>query len=208
MPLHSSVPDARTLWLVRHGESTWNTLGLAQGHNDQAELTIRGLHQAAEVARQFAGLPVHAIYASDLRRAQQTAGAVAATVGVAVLLDTRLRERSLGALEGRPAAGNSPSETGLDLVAGRIIDPDARPPGGESVRDLYRRAAAFCDDLVSGGVSVPGDGTGDVVAVAHGGTLRVLRAYLSGAGVEEMDWAPLANATVLRFPLRSKEEIG
>ena len=27
------------LWLVRHGESTWNALGLAQGHADQARLT-------------------------------------------------------------------------------------------------------------------------------------------------------------------------
>ncbi len=38
------------LWLVRHGESTWNIAGLAQGHNDEAELTERGLRQAAEAA--------------------------------------------------------------------------------------------------------------------------------------------------------------
>jgi broad specificity phosphatase PhoE len=249
-PASTPVTSARTLWLVRHGESTWNTQGLTQGHNDQAELTARGKRQAAEIAERFAGLPVRAIYASDLRRAQQTAAPLAVAAGVPVVLDARLRERSLGVLEGTPAAGNGPSVTGVDLEAGLLADPDTRPGGGESVRDLYRRAAAFCEFLVSlggsdppqtppahGGASrppvppaggllaphtpagfthagltpagftpageafgLPVPSSGDIVVVAHGGTLRVLRAYLSGVPVEEMDWAPLANATVLEFP--------
>lgn len=186
-----------TLWLVRHGESTWNTRGLTQGHNDQAELTGRGLRQAEEVATRFAGRAVSAIYCSDLRRARQTAAPLAAAAGVPVTLDARLRERGLGVLEGSPASGNLPSATGLDLKAGLLVDPDTRPADGESVRDLYRRAAAFCDDLRAA-VS-PGEGA-DVVVVAHGGTLRVLRAYLSGVPVEEMDWTRLGNATVLEFP--------
>jgi|SRR5215469_5705990 len=202
----TSIPTAGigTLWLVRHGESTWNTLGLTQGHNDQAELTGRGRRQAAEVAERFAEVPVRAIYASDLRRAQQTAAPLAAAAGVPVVLDARLRERNLGVLEGTLAAGNGPSVTGLDLKAGLLTDPDTRPEGGESVRDLYRRAAAFCHDLRAGALPVAGPAGAkpgeDVIVVAHGGTVRVLRAYLSGVPVERMDWAPLANATVLEFP--------
>ena len=82
--------DTRTrpaLWLVRHGESTWNVAGLAQGHNDEAELTERGLRQAAEAAWQFHGRAVRAIYASDLRRARQTAAAFAAVLGLPVHTD-------------------------------------------------------------------------------------------------------------------------
>lgn len=234
----TSAAAVRSLWLVRHGESTWNTLGLAQGHNDQARLTARGLRQAAEVARQFRGIQVRAVYASDLRRARQTAAPLAAAAGLPVVLDARLRERSLGVLEGTPANGHGPSATGLDLAAGLLVDPDRRPRGGESVRDLYLRAAAFCDDLASGAlpavnrpavnrpaadrqavrpaadrlavgpaadppaVNRPAANgpEGDVVVVAHGGTLRVLCAYLNGIPVDEMGWEPLANATVLRFP--------
>ena len=221
-PASTSATSVQTLWLARHGESTWNTQGLAQGHNDQAELTARGQRQAAEMAERFAGLPVRAIYASDLRRAQQTAAPLAAASGVPVVLDVRLRERSLGTLEGTPAVGNGPSVTGLDLEAGLLVDPDTRPDGGESVRDLYRRAAAFCEELLRGddpphtppahgelraphtpsreAYDPPVPPAGDIVVVAHGGTLRVLSAYLSGVPVEEMDWAPLANATVLEFP--------
>ncbi|HWG00437.1 MAG TPA: histidine phosphatase family protein [Trebonia sp.] len=204
----ASDAGTRTLWVVRHGESTWNALGLAQGYDDRAELTNRGLRQAAEVAKRFGDVAVRAIYASDLRRAQQTAAPLAAAARVPVVLDARLRERCLGVLEGTPAAANGPSATGLDLDGGRLVDPDIRPEGGESVRDLYQRAAAFYDDLAAGALPVVGDRDGDTIVVAHGGTLRVLRAYLSGIPVEQMGWPPLSNATVLQFPRFGIEPAG
>ena len=185
------------LQLVRHGESTWNTLGLAQGRGDLAELTGRGLRQAAETAARFSGHPVRALYASDLRRALQTAAAFAGVLGLPVFADGRLRERSLGVLEGTPAVAIDPALTGL--ADGRVTDPDASPAGGESVRDLYQRAAGFAEELAAVHTE-DGDQAGDVVVVAHGGTLRVLEAYLTGVPVEQMAWPPLENARVLRIP--------
>lgn len=213
----SSAPRTQnflpTFWLVRHGESTWNIAGLAQGHNDEAELTERGLRQAAEAAAEFGYRPVRAIYASDLRRAQQTAAAFAAVLGLPVNADARLRERSLGVLEGTAHAAIGPSGTGL--ADGLVIDPDARPPAGESVRDLYLRAAAFCDDLAAGlrdgrgtlpgltgpvPVSTgPASASGDVLVIAHGGTVRVLDAYLHGVPVDQMTWRPVDNAAIVRI---------
>jgi broad specificity phosphatase PhoE len=64
------------------------------------------------------------------------------------------------------------------------------------VRDLYRRAASFADEVIVSDAPA----AGDIVVVAHGGTLRVLRSYLTGITVEEMDWAALPNATVLLVP--------
>jgi 2,3-bisphosphoglycerate-dependent phosphoglycerate mutase len=188
------------LHLVRHGESTWNTLGLAQGHNDLAELTSRGLRQAAETAARFSGHPVRALYASDLRRALQTATAFADVLGLPVFADSRLRERSLGVLEGTAAAAIDPAFTGL--ADGRVTNPDTRPAGGESVRDLYQRAAGFAGELAAAEDEDEDGGgqAGDVVVVAHGGTLRVLEAYLTGVPVEQMAWPPLENARVLRIP--------
>ncbi len=188
------------LHLVRHGESTWNTLGLAQGHNDRAELTARGLRQAAETAARFTGHPVRALYASDLRRALQTAAAFAGVLGLPVFADSRLRERGLGILEDSAAAAIDPARTGL--ADGRVVNPDARPAGGESVRDLYQRAAGFAAELAAAGDEDDDTGgqAGDVVVVAHGGTLRVLEAYLTGVPVGQMAWPPLENARVLRIP--------
>ena len=211
MDHQSSPPDPSepAIWLVRHGESTWNVAGLAQGHNDLAELTERGLTQASDAAWQFRDRPIRAIYASDLRRALQTAAAFAAVVGVPVFADARLRERSLGVLEGVPTMPLRPLVTGLD--DGRVVDPDARPAGGESVRQMYQRAAAFCDELAAtisdgGGGSAVGafpvlpDAVGDVVIIAHGGTVRVLTAYLHGIPPEQMSWGPVENATVVHIP--------
>jgi len=196
---HQSSPAGPSaepaLWLVRHGESTWNVAGLAQGHNDLAELTDLGLTQASDAAWQFRDRPIRAIYASDLRRALQTATAFAAVLGLPVFADTRLRERSLGALEGLPSAMIGASVTGLD--GGRVADPDARPVGGESVRGLYRRAAQFIDELAA---TVDDDDAGDMVVIAHGGTVRVLEAYLSGIPADQMAWGPVQNATVVRIP--------
>ena len=116
-------------------------------------------------------------------------------LGLPVFADARLRERSLGVLEGIPSATIGPSVTGLD--DGRVADPDARPAGGESVRDLYRRAAEFIDELAA---TVDDDDAGDVVVVAHGGTVRVLEAYLRGIPADQMGWGPVENATVVRIP--------
>ena len=197
----STAPQitAPALWLVRHGESTWNIAGLAQGHNDEAELTERGLRQAEEAAAQFGYRPVRAIYASDLRRAQQTAAAFAAVLGLPVHPDARLRERSLGVLEGTSHKAIGPAATGLG--DGLVIDPDARPAAGESVRDLYLRAASFCDDLAASlsGPVLAGQG-GDVLVIAHGGTVRVLDAYARGVPVDQMTWRPVENATIVRIP--------
>lgn len=184
-----------SLWLVRHGESTWNVAGLVQGHNDEAELTQRGRQQAAAAAEEFRGRRVRAIYASDLRRAQQTAAALAAVLNLTVHSDERLRERSLGVLEGQLHATINPSFYGF--ADGLVIDPEVKPPAGESLRDLYQRTAAFADDLAA----APGRAlAGDVIVVAHGGSVRMLDAYLHGVPVDQMTWRPVDNATTLRIP--------
>jgi 2,3-bisphosphoglycerate-dependent phosphoglycerate mutase len=195
----ANVADAhRVVWLVRHGESTWNAAGLAQGHCDRARLTPRGVRQAWAVVGQLCDRPIGALYASDLHRALATAAPLASVLGLAVTRDTRLRERSLGDLEGAATAAITPAVSGIS--ANRVVDPDARPTQGESLRDFYRRVAGFAADLA--GQRLPGlsrgPGEAEIVIVAHGGTVRMLSACLRGVPVEQMAWEPLGNACILR----------
>jgi probable phosphoglycerate mutase len=193
-PATATVP---VLWLVRHGESTWNVLGLAQGQSDQARLTRLGARQAQYVTDQLRARRIGAVYASDLQRAAATAAPLAAALGLEVRLDPRLRERSLGVLEGTASAAVPPALSG---VAGdRVLDPDAWPPDGESLRDVYWRVAAFADDLPA---------HGEAAVVAHGGTIRMLTAYLRGVPVERMSWEPIGNGCVVRLPLPRRESNG
>ena len=93
------------------------------------------------------------------------------------------------------APGPSPSRPrSAGWPASRVIDPDARPPDGESLRDLYWRVAGFADDLLAAGPAAR-----EIAVVAHGGTLRVLTAYLRGVPVERMTWEPIGNGCILRL---------
>jgi probable phosphoglycerate mutase len=192
------IQSTQVLWLVRHGESTWNTLGLAQGHCDQARLTRLGQRQAWAVAAQLRDRPVAALYASDLRRALETAAPLAEVTGLSVHRDTRLRERCLGVLEGAATTAIGPAANGL--CGDQVVEPDARPEGGESLREFYRRVAGFADELASRCRTMDAERAKEIAVVAHGGTLRVLNAYLRGIPVERMRWEPLSNGCILRSP--------
>jgi broad specificity phosphatase PhoE len=191
------------LWLVRHGESTWNALGLAQGQSNEPRLTSRGTRQAQDVTRQLRCCPIGAVYASDLQRTVATATPLAAALGLDFTRDPRLRERGLGVLEGTRSVAVPAALSGV--AGSRVIDPDARPPDGESLRDMYWRVAGFADDLLAassppaGNQPEPGTGFREIAVVAHGGTLRVLTAYLRAIPVERMTWEPIGNGCILRL---------
>src|SRR5271154_1492696 len=89
-PATNEIATRPVLWLGRHGESTWNRLGLAQGHNDEARLTRRGRRQARTIASPLRDRPVRTMFTSDLRRARQTAAPLAAALGLTVTADSRL----------------------------------------------------------------------------------------------------------------------
>jgi probable phosphoglycerate mutase len=192
-------PD--TVWLVRHGESTWNALGLVQGYAAEPALTALGRAQAEQLAEQLAatlaGVPVAALYSSDLDRAVQTASPLATRLGRDVVRDQRLRERSFGEVEGTPSRVLPAAVAGIE--GEQVSDADATAPGGESVRDLFRRVAGFGDDVLAPMVA---EGTnGDVVVVAHGGVVRVLAAWLDGIDPDGMPWGPVGNGLVVQRPL-------
>jgi probable phosphoglycerate mutase len=185
--------DHRNLWLVRHGESTWNVQGLVQGHADDAVLTALGQRQAAELGAHFTDASIAAIYSSDLLRARQTADGMAANLGLPVWVDARLRERSFGDVEGQAVAALTPALTGIDGET--VIDADAHPSGGESLNDVYRRTEQFVAMLEATASA------GDIVVVAHGGSLRTIRAYCSGLTASDMPWDTVGNGSVWCIPL-------
>lgn len=183
--------DDGALWLVRHGESTWNALGLIQGQAEGPTLTEKGRQQSALAADDLSCRRIEAIYASDLVRAQETAAFVGSALGLPVRNAPALRERCFGVLEGRPLSTLGPRDSGIS--GDRVVDGSARPEGGESLDELYERAGTFLEWLVVQ------QHAGDVVVVTHGGTiraLRALRAYCSGASINGTAWDVVPNGSV------------
>jgi 2,3-bisphosphoglycerate-dependent phosphoglycerate mutase len=176
------------LWFVRHGESTWNAAGLVQGQAEGPVLTAKGRSEAAEVVSQLGDVNITAIYTSDLERAHQTAAIIARSVGVPLQRRAELRERCFGVAQGRPLSGLDPGASGIE--GDRVIDASARPRGGETLGEMYKRVGAFIEELERR------QADGDVLVVTHGGVIRVAQAYCNGIDVADMAWVPVANASL------------
>ena len=177
------------LTVVRHGQSTWNKLQKVQGQNDEAQLTDDGRAMARAVATELAQYSFSRIISSDLQRARQTAAIIADVLGLQVTHDDRLRERSYGILETGPSSGVTPELSGLDLVAQRVVDVEAKPDGGESLREMYERTTSFLTELLS-------DGRDDrVLLVSHGGPIRTMLSRSSGVDLDGSWWLPVSNCS-------------
>ena len=87
------------LLLIRHGETAANAERRVQGHLD-VPLSGRGLRESERLAGRVAGLPVAALYSSPLRRARQTADAIAEQLSLDIEERDELMERDVGALSG------------------------------------------------------------------------------------------------------------
>ena len=100
---------AATLLLVRHGETDWNREGRVQGHSD-VPLNDTGRAQARALAARLAAERVDAVYASDLRRARDTACEVARASGHPVTTTPRPHDR----VSPLPSAVSPPPTTRME----------------------------------------------------------------------------------------------
>jgi broad specificity phosphatase PhoE len=178
----SEQEQGQMLWLVQHGQTTWNSLGWVQGQVDRARFTRLGRQQIRRVADHFVEQPVSAVYSSDLWQARRTAMAIAHRLRCGVLTDRRLRERSFGMAEGLPWADVPSVVTGI--VGGCVVDEMARPPGGETLHELYARCRNFLLDVANG----PREGA--AVVVAHDGSIQMLRAIVGDSDLLGLSWEP------------------
>jgi len=71
------------LYLIRHGETTWNRDKIFRGRYD-VPLSDRGLAQAETLPSAFERIKLEALYASPLTRVQQTAAPLATAQGLGV----------------------------------------------------------------------------------------------------------------------------
>ncbi len=152
--------------LVRHGETAANRARLALGRADP-ELTETGRAQAAALAAALAGSGAVRILSSPLRRARETAAAIAGVLAIAVEVDDRLVEMDYGEWDERSFA-ELPAE---DLARWRR-DASFAPPGGESLVAVTERVASLCAEHIDGG---------PVIAVSHVSPIKAAVIWAMGA---------------------------
>lgn len=160
------MSDETRVLLVRHGQSEWNATGRWQGQADPP-LSDLGRTQAREAARSVGA--VDAIWASDLRRATETALIIADDVGVGpVVVEPDLRERDAGGYSGL-------TRDEIEQRFPGYLAERRPPPGWEPHDALVARALRALRRIAD---EVPG---GDVLVITHGGLIYAIEGHL---GVE------------------------
>lgn len=144
----ADVGPPATFVLLRHGETPLTPEKRFSGSGGtDPELSDAGLRQAEAAATALAARgKIQAIVASPMRRCLQTAGAVAARLGLDVRVDAGLREADFGAWEGL-TFGEVRERYREDLDAW-LASPKAAPTGGgESFATVARRVSGARDRL-------------------------------------------------------------
>lgn len=180
------------IFLVRHGQTVSNRERVLQGPRLDSPLSEAGKEQARRVGQALAAAGIEALYTSPLRRARDTAAAVAdvrARGRLAVQVVPELYEMDYGRFVGRTYE-DVQAEMDQVLDAWRLGFVDQSFPGGESALLAQHRIRPFAQRL-------RGQAEAESVAVvAHGRINRVLLATLTGAGLQRLEEFPQANAAI------------
>lgn len=190
----------RTFYLVRHGETDWNRGHRYQGHKD-IPLNDAGRRQAQQLAEALAHIDFTAVYASDLKRAYETAAAVARAKDLPVQTHEGLREMAFGRWEGLTFA-EIEKQYPEDLAAYRGDPAAGAPPEGESFLQLQERVVAAWEDIIGAESPTPGKKRRRTLIVAHGGALKALICHFLGLDPASRRRFILDNVGITKVALR------
>ena len=213
---------ARTLILLRHGESTWNSLNLFTGWVD-VPLSEKGVAEASRAGQLLAdaGLLPEVLHTSLLRRAITTANLALDSIDrhwIPVRRSWRLNERHYGDLQGkdkkqtREQYGDEqfmtwrrsydvpPPPIADDNQYSQAGDPRYDPaelPRTECLADVVARLEPYlrgpiADDLAAGKL---------VLVAAHGNSIRATVKLLDGVSDEAIAGINIPTGIPLRYDL-------
>ena len=169
------------LWLIRHGETSWNAEGRVQGQTD-VPLSEVGHAQARAVAALFAGRRIDALYSSDLQRVTQTAQPAAQALGLEIRVEPLLRERHYGMFETLTYAE--------EYARFRAHDPEFDFRGGEGLRLFFERSVRCLSEIAARHAGE------DVLVFTHGGVLDMAYRHAKRLGLATKRECEIPNAAL------------
>ena len=161
------------LILLRHGK-TEGQPGILYSQED-IPLSEEGWRQTEKLVQGLSQISPHVIYTSDLSRARVAAEKLARLTGAPLKVTPKLREIHFGDWTGK----SFQELLSLTEFQKRLSSPEEiTPPGGESLKDLARRASEVIEEICT-------QHKEKLVAVfTHGGLLRAVIALATGAGLK------------------------
>jgi alpha-ribazole phosphatase len=131
------------------------------------DLNERGRQQLAGLVNRLSQHGIRRVYSSDLRRAQQTAEAIAAHFGVGLHVRTGLREIDFGMWEGLSWSGTEVRDQARAKSWAEMY-PNSTAPGGEPFQQFESRVRLETAFLLGEAANSP------TAVVTHAGFIRVV----------------------------------
>lgn len=164
-----------TIYIVRHGRTSWNVEGRVQGHSD-IPLNEEGEEQARKLGEELRHIDFDEAFSSDLLRAKRTAELILLEKKLAVKTTQALREQTYGKFEGRIAKE-------LDVELKRLFDDFKKlskeelmsrreDPTMETHGEVVSRFITFLREIA---VTYPGK---KILVATHGGVMRYFLIHL------------------------------
>ena len=177
--------------LARHGETDWNASETFRGRAD-VPLNEAGRKQAEMLGEYLGQAKIDFVYSSPLRRAVDTAGAVAGRWNLEVNPVENLNDFHFGEWQGLSL--QDVEEQYPELYRDWLDTPEqVKIPGGESLEDVRRRAVPFIEDAIMR------CGEGRIVFVSHRVVHKVLVCSLLGLDLSHFWNIRMDTCSVTRF---------
>ena len=181
----------KTLYIVRHGQTELNRLGIVQGRGRDTDLNDEGKKQAYLFYNDYKNVPFDKIYISALRRTQQS---IQPFIDLDIPYEKLpgLDELAWGIYEGQPS---TPATKGAflqllrDWMEGKL---DTKFEDGESPNEVKIRQQEALDVIMSH----PEEET--VLICMHGRAMRLFLCILLGLPLTEMDKFPHQNLVLYK----------
>lgn len=170
----------KQLYIIRHGETTFNHLGLVQGSGVDSDLNDTGRAQAAAFHERYGHIAFDRVYTSNLKRTWQSVQAFT-DAGIPWERHAGLNEISWGHNEGKPTSSATDHiyyDTILSWNKGEL---DRAMPGGESPMQVATRQQPVIE------LWHTRQDEANVLVCMHGRAMRILLCQLLGMPLTEME---------------------
>ena len=170
----------KEIYLIRHGETAYNRLGVVQGSGIDAELNDLGRAQARAFYETYQHIPFQKIYISELQRTFQSVQPFIEN-GIPYEKHVGLNEISWGIKEGKKPDPSNDSEHTKMIEGWRMGHTYLASPGGESPQQVAERQKITMQHILS-------QTQEDLILIAmHGRAMRILLTQLLRKPLADMD---------------------
>ena len=187
----------KEIFILRHGETNQNALGIVQGSGIDSSLSDKGYKQSLQFYNTYKEHGFDLIITSNLQRTHQTINPFLAH-NIPIIKDERIREICWGEHEGKsgePDLMEKYYQVINSWSTGKLED---KPIGGESALDLQNRLLPFVFDLEKMNFS-------KALICTHGRTLRALICILKNWSLSTMEDVGHSNTGLYRCTLYNNQ---